>query len=123
MWHLLYIQWTITHTSKRIKCHFATTWMGPQIIILNEIRNRKTNTIGYITYMWNLKFDTNELIYKTERDSQTQKTNMVTKADSMHAQSHLTLQPHGGWPVQLFCPWDFPGKNTAVAISFSRGSF
>ena len=26
--------------------------------------------------MWNLKYDTNELIYKTERDSQTQKTNL-----------------------------------------------
>ena len=26
--------------------------------------------------MWNLKYDLNELIYKTERDSQTQKTNL-----------------------------------------------
>ena len=25
-------------------------------------------------YMWNLKYDTNELIYKTETDSQTQRT-------------------------------------------------
>ena len=29
-----------------------------------------------ITYMWNLKIDTNELIYRTETDSQTQKTNL-----------------------------------------------
>ena len=29
-----------------------------------------------ITYMWNLKNDTNELTYKTETDSQTQKTNL-----------------------------------------------
>ena len=29
-----------------------------------------------ITYMWNLKYDTNEFIYKTETDSQTQKTNL-----------------------------------------------
>ena len=30
--------------------------------------------------MWNLKYATNELIYKTETDSQTQKTKlMVTK--------------------------------------------
>ena len=28
-----------------------------------------------ITYMWNLKYDTNEPIYKIETDSQTQKTN------------------------------------------------
>ena len=27
-----------------------------------------------ITYMWNLKYDTNELIYQTETDSQTQRT-------------------------------------------------
>ena len=27
-----------------------------------------------ITYMWNLKYDTNEPIYKAETDSQTQKT-------------------------------------------------
>ena len=26
--------------------------------------------------MWNLKYDTNERIYKTETDSQTQKTNL-----------------------------------------------
>ena len=28
----------------------------------------------YITYMWNQKNDTNELIYETETDSQTSKT-------------------------------------------------
>ena len=26
--------------------------------------------------MWNLKYDSNELIYRTEADSQTQKTNL-----------------------------------------------
>ena len=29
-----------------------------------------------ITYIWNLKYDTNELICKTETDSQTEKTNL-----------------------------------------------
>ena len=29
-----------------------------------------------ITYTWNLKYDTNELIYKTETDSQTQRTDL-----------------------------------------------
>ena len=24
------------------------------------------------------------------------------------------LQPHELWPARLLCPWDFPGKNTAV---------
>ena len=33
-----------------------------------------------------------------------------------------SLQPHGLQPTRLFCPWNFPGKNTGVAISFSKGS-
>ena len=28
------------------------------------------------------------------------------------------LQPHGLQPVRLFCPWDFPGKNTRVGCRF-----
>ena len=49
---------------------FAATWMDLEIIILNEVR--KKSQIPYdITYMCNLKYDTNELIYKTETDSQT----------------------------------------------------
>ena len=44
------------------------------MIILSEVRQRQ---ISYdITFMWNLKNDINELIYKTETDSQTQKTNL-----------------------------------------------
>ena len=31
---------------------------------------RKTNNLGYHLYMWNLKYDTNELTYETETDSQ-----------------------------------------------------
>ena len=29
-----------------------------------------------VTYMWNLKYDTNEYIYKAETDSQTQRTDL-----------------------------------------------
>ena len=48
---------------------FAATWVDLEIIILSEARQRQ---ISYdIAYMWNLKNDTNELIYKTEIDSQT----------------------------------------------------
>ena len=43
-------------------------WMDLQIIILSQVRKRQ---ISYdITYRWNLKNDTNELIYKTETDAQ-----------------------------------------------------
>ena len=48
---------------------FAETWMDRGIIILNEVRQRKTNVIWYYLYV-DLKNDTNELIYKTETDSQ-----------------------------------------------------
>ena len=35
-------------------------------------RSKSEREIPYnIIYMWNLKYDTNELIYKTETDSQT----------------------------------------------------
>ena len=49
---------------------FAVTFMDTEII-LNKIWQ-----ILYITYMWSLKNDTNELIYKAETDQQTQKTNL-----------------------------------------------
>ena len=51
---------------------FASTWMGLEIIILSEISQTRERQISYaITYMCNLKYVTNELIYKTEIDSQT----------------------------------------------------
>ena len=42
------------------------------IVILSEVRQRQ---MSYVTYMWNLKNGTNESIYKTEMESQKQKTN------------------------------------------------
>ena len=49
---------------------FATTWMGLEIIILSKAIKRKTIPCD-ITYMQNLKYDTNEPFYKTETDAQT----------------------------------------------------
>ena len=50
---------------------FAASWMQLEIITLSEVRRRKTNKIPYdITYMWNLKYDTNEPIYETESGTQ-----------------------------------------------------
>ena len=43
--------------------------MDIEIIILNEEVKDKISCDS--TYMWNLKNYSNELIYKTERDSQT----------------------------------------------------
>ena len=30
---------------------FATTWMDPEIVILSEVSQRKTNIIGYRLYV------------------------------------------------------------------------
>ena len=47
----------------------AVTWVQLEIIILSEVNQKE---IPYdITYMQNLKYGTNEPIYKTETDSQT----------------------------------------------------
>ena len=53
---------------------YAETWMDLEIIILSKASQRQ---ISYaVAYMWNLKKCTNELIYKTEIDSQTEKTRL-----------------------------------------------
>ena len=45
---------------------------GPRDYQTKQGKSERERQIPYdITYMWNLKYDTNELIYKTETDSQT----------------------------------------------------
>ena len=49
---------------------FAATQMQLEIIILSEVKSERERQIPYdITYMWNLKYDTNEPTCKTETDS------------------------------------------------------
>ena len=55
--------------------------MNLEIIILNMKSVRERQILYGISYMWNLKNDTNELIYKTKIDPLTKKTNMVTKCE------------------------------------------
>jgi len=50
---------------------FAVTWMDLEIIMLSEVYHKEKKISFDITYTWNLKKDTNELIYKAEIDSQT----------------------------------------------------
>ena len=47
---------------------FATIWMDLEIIILSKSMSERQ--IPYVTYMWSLKYDTNQHIYKTKTDSQ-----------------------------------------------------
>ena len=50
---------------------FAATWMDLDIIILSEVSQTKTNTLGHHLYVESKKYTTNELIHKTGVDSQT----------------------------------------------------
>ena len=42
---------------------------------------------------------------------------ITVKQEGMHRCPDSVL-PHGLWPSGLFCPWDFPGKNTGVGCRF-----
>ena len=53
---------------------FAATWMDLENIILCEVSRDEKDTYRMYdtTYMWNLKYDTSELTFKTEADSETE---------------------------------------------------
>ena len=48
---------------------FVATWMDLDIIILSAMTGRERQIPYDITYMQNLKYDTNDLIYEIEIDS------------------------------------------------------
>ena len=55
---------------------FAATWMDLEIVILSEIRHRKTNIIQYHVYEESKNMGINKLIYKSEVESRMKKTNL-----------------------------------------------
>ena len=60
MWYIYTMEYYLA-IKKNKTMPFATTWMQLEMIILSAVsQKRKTNTIS-ITYMWNLKYSTNEL--------------------------------------------------------------
>ena len=62
MWRI-YPMESYSATKKNEIMPFAATCIDLEIIILNE-----GSLLYDITYTWNLKYDTDELIYKTETD-------------------------------------------------------
>ena len=68
-------QWNNSHKKNKIM-PFVATQMQLEIIILNELSEKKRQILILydITQMWNLKYGTNEPVYKTETDSQTQRS-------------------------------------------------
>ena len=74
MW-CIYTQWNITQPlekSETMPC--AATRMHLEIITPSEDKGRQIP--HDLTYTRNRKYDANELVYKTETDSQTQKTDL-----------------------------------------------
>ena len=55
---------------------FATTWMDLKIITLSEVSQKEKDKYMLHLQVESNKNDTNELIYKTETDLQTLKTNL-----------------------------------------------
>ena len=50
---------------------------GPREYHTKQNKSERERQIPYdITYMWNLKYDTNEHIYETETDSKTQRIDL-----------------------------------------------
>ena len=62
MWYIYTMEYHSV-TKKNEIMPFAATCIDLEIIILNE-----GSLLYDITYTWNLKYDTDELIYKTETD-------------------------------------------------------
>ena len=56
---------------------FAAKWIGLEIVILSKVS--QTNIILHHSYVEFLKNDTNELIYKTETDSDIRENLIVIK--------------------------------------------
>ena len=70
MWYICMMEYYSAIKKNEIM-PFAATWMDLEIISLNGVSQKERQIPYDLTYMWNLKYDTNELIYETETDSQT----------------------------------------------------
>ena len=70
MWYIYTTMEYYSAIKKNEIMPFAATWMDLEMIILSEGKSERQ--IPYdIAYIWNLKYDTNELIYKRKANSQT----------------------------------------------------
>ena len=68
----------------------AATQVDLEIVTLNEVSQGERQIAHDITYIWNLKNDTNEFMYKT--DSQTQKrTSGSVQVSSVQSLSRVQL--------------------------------
>ena len=70
IWYLYTMEYYLVIKQNEIM-PFAATQMQLEILILCEVKSERKRQIPYdISYMWNLKYGTDEPIYRTETDSQ-----------------------------------------------------
>ena len=76
MWYVYTMEYYSAIKKNKIM-PYAATWMDLEIIILSETNQKEKDKYHMISFLCGIqKNSTNELIYKTETDSQTQKTNV-----------------------------------------------
>ena len=80
MWYIYTVENYSTIKKDKIM-PFTATQLQLEIIILSEVSQKENKKIPYDIYICNLKYGTNEPIYKAETDSQTQKTNLLLPSE------------------------------------------
>ena len=74
----------------------AATCMDSEIILLSEVSQKEKDKFHMTTYMWNLKYNTNQLPYKTETDSDIEHKFTVTKGERTWGRDKLEV-----WDQQI----------------------
>ena len=70
MWYIYTVEY-YSNIKKNEIIQFAATLMDLELTIPNKVSQKEKDKYHMITYMWNPEYNTNELICKIERDSQT----------------------------------------------------
>ena len=78
MWYIYIIEYSSAIKNEIMP--LVATWMDLEVIILSEVSQKRQ--IPYdITYMWNLKYNTNEHICETNRLTDIENRLVVAKGD------------------------------------------
>ena len=125
---------TIAKTWKRSKCPLTDAWIKKMwyihavecysVIKMKEchlqqhewtwrlsywVKSERERQISYdITYMWNLKYDTNEHMYETETDSQTKRTDLsLPRSQSETIQRQIPYDYHLYVESKIWQKWTY----------------
>ena len=118
MWYIYTMDY-YSATQKKWNDAICSNVDGPRNYHTKWSQTKKDRLSHDITYMWNKKNDTNELISKVEIDSKTQKTQLWLPNRKGELLKWKSLSH--AWPFAT--PWT-PGQNTGVSsCSLLQGIF